>query len=197
MSQSECNVRNHLNYIQRNVYHERPSSIMMNSAPSENCNLDLHQARKINLKTAKTKCDLNIDLNALQKALCMSASFLHDSGYSGSSSFRSFVTSSCSENDSSNYNNTTNNKKPGLPLYGTGWMVAENLSDSDESLPEQPISSSSASVFATSVLENISNVISNKKIENKKRSSRDDDYCGLLSIFLFLSMLLLSYNKKQ
>lgn len=173
MTQSELIKKNSFNNIQNNF--QRPSFIMINSAPSTNSILNFHQLNtKQNNTTNVTKT--NIDLSALRKTLCMDASFLEDSGYSGSSSLRSFITSNCSENKSNNI------KKPDLPLYGTGWMVAENLSDSDESLKdEQTITEndkSIASVFAASVFENLSNVINNKKVENKKRVSRDNDYWG-------------------
>lgn len=63
--------------------------------------------------------DMSFDLQALQNAL-KAASFLNDSGYK-----------SINDNENKTNNKTTRKiveKETNLRMYGTGWMVADNLS---------------------------------------------------------------------
>lgn len=67
--------------------------------------------------------DLSFDLKGLQNAL-RNASFLQDSGYKS-------IISLHQEQPSTSTSAVEASEKPApsCPLYGTGWMVAENLSD--------------------------------------------------------------------
>ena len=81
------------------------------------------------LETPKFHYDLNFDLKAIQSAL-KSASFLQDSGYrSIIGQLEESATSSGGE-----WCSSSSAPPPTCKLYGTGWMVADNLSDADSPL---------------------------------------------------------------
>lgn len=172
MTQSECTIKTNLNV---NKYNQT-TSIMSNSTPLINkcLNIDNLLINYNNKNINETNFDININSNAINKSHKL---FLNDSGYSDSSSFRSFNALSLSETE------TNNIKKPNLLLYGTGWMVAENLSDSDDDeliieKTEKNVKDI-ASTFVIDVFENLKNVIYNKNVEPKpKHSNLVNNYYG-------------------
>lgn len=83
------------------------------------------------LETPKFHYDISFDLKAIQSAL-KSASFLQDSGYrSIIGQLEESATGSGGEWGASA--SSSNAPPPACKLYGTGWMVADNLSgDGDD-----------------------------------------------------------------
>ena len=79
------------------------------------------------LETPKFNYDLNFDFKILQKVL-KSADFLQDSGYKSTSGLHDDLVKSIIDKPA---------PAPSCQLYGTGWMVADNLSDDGSVDPEE------------------------------------------------------------
>src|SRR4051794_7244093 len=73
--------------------------------------------QRLLLEAPKFHYDITFELKALQNAI-KSASFLQDSGY------RSITDGAIDDGDCVA-------SAPSCPLYGTGWMVADDLSDNE------------------------------------------------------------------
>ena len=77
------------------------------------------ESQTASLETPKFHYDLNFDLKILQKVL-KSADFLQDSGYKSTGALNEPLIKSLIDKPA---------PPPSCCMYGTGWMVADNLSD--------------------------------------------------------------------
>uniref|UniRef100_A0A7E4V5F9 CRAL-TRIO domain-containing protein n=1 Tax=Panagrellus redivivus TaxID=6233 RepID=A0A7E4V5F9_PANRE len=106
------------------VYRHDAAMVASTSNCTSNCLMDgvdqrMTKSESQSMVTPKFNYDLNFDLKILQKVL-KSADFLQDSGYKSTSGDSDCLIKSIIDKPA---------PPPACCMYGTGWMVADNLSD--------------------------------------------------------------------